>query len=327
MATIMKHYANMHMHSTYSDGKYTPKELASLAKELGYGAIALTDHDTVTGNKYMMEACRELGLECVFGVEFCSKLEKTGHVMHLATFHFDPEHPYIKEHIYRMSERYGGLTRDLFHLGVDNGYIKGITWDEVEKFNPEIRWFTVSHVFNAMKAKGIAVSKEELVASCFSKELKIAAPKRYGFPPIEEFIPAVHDAGGIVLVAHPHERLEDVRLLTELGIDGLEVWHSDLPAWERRDALRLALDYDLYVSGGDDHSGLLGGSYGRDEHPVGHRHYYPPRSLGTTKYFFEEIRDKKKREDRREVIEALLNDDSLWETTGGISDNIPRVQS
>ena len=139
----------------------------------------------------------------------------------------------------------------------------------VEEFNVDIRWFTAGHVFRAMKAKGLITDDERgaLFEKCFSREQKIAAPKSYGFPPIEEFIPAVHDAGGIILVAHPHERLEDVRMLTELGIDGLEVWHSELPAWERRDALRLALDYDLYVSGGDDHSGLLGGSYGRDEHP------------------------------------------------------------
>ena len=323
---IQDHYANLHMHSTHSDGRYTPEELAQLAKEIGYGAIAVTDHDTTTANAPAIEACKKIGLECIFGVEFCSKYWETGHVMHLTAFHFDPEHPYLKEHIYRMSERYGGLTRDLFHRGVCEGFIKGITWDEVESFNEGIRWFTAAHVFKAMKNKGVITDegKEALYANCFSRELKLATPKRYGFPPIEEFIPAVHDAGGILLVAHPHERLEDVKMLTKLGIDGLEVWHSELPVWERREALRVALEYDLYVSGGDDHSGLLGGSYNPGEHPVGHRHYYPPRSLGTTKYFFEEIRDARKKPDRSEYIMSLIDDNSIWQKAGGISDNIEK---
>ena len=323
MATIMKQYANLHMHSTYSDGRYTPEELASLAKEIGYGAIALTDHDTVTGNTRMKKACEEWGLDWIFGVEFCSKFETTGHVMHLAAFDFDPEHPYIKEHIYRMSERYGGLTRDLFHRGVSNGEIKGISWEEVEELNPEIRWFTVKHVISAMKAKGL-VTEEDITRireNCFSRELKLATPKRYGFPPIEEFIPAVHDAGGIILVAHPHQRLEDVRELVRLGIDGLEVWHGELPAWERREALRLARDLDLYVSGGDDHMGLLGGNYVMTDEPPKNKYYFPPQTLGTTKYFFEEIRDKKKGTDRKEVMDELLSRDELWEKTGGIIDD------
>ena len=321
---ITNHYANLHMHSTHSDGKYTPEELARLAKVLGYGAIAITDHDTVTGNAPAKLECERIGIECIFGVEFCSKFEETGHVMHLTAFHFDPEHPYIKDHIYRMSERYGGLTRDLFHRGVKEGHITGITWEEVEEYNEGIRWFTAGHVFRAMKAKGLITDdgRSDLFEKCFSRELKIATPKRYGFPPIEEFIPAVHDAGGIILAAHPHDRLTDVEMLTKLGIDGLEIWHSDLPAAERLKAMKLALKYDMYVSGGDDHSGLLGGNYKVGEHPKGSKYYYPCGSLGTTKYFFEEIRDAKKKPDRNEYMKSLIDDESIWDMTGGITDNI-----
>ena len=75
---------------------------------------------------------------------------------------------------------------------------------------------------------------------------------------------------------------------------------------EREEALRLALKYDLYVSGGEDHSGLCGGQYIRYEHPEETRYYVEPLSLGTTEYFFGEIRDRKKNPDRKAVIEALL---------------------
>jgi sugar phosphate isomerase/epimerase len=108
----------------------------------------------------------------------------------------------------------------------------------------------------------------------------------------------------------------------KFGIDGIEVWHGELPAKERREALRLAMEYDLYVSGGDDHSSLLGGQYYRFEHPEETKYFFPARSLGTTQYFFEEIRDKKKKPDRKKVMQELLDNDELWQKTGGITDNL-----
>ena len=61
----MEIYANLHLHSTHSDGKYTPEELVLLAKEEGYGAIAVTDHDTVTANEALMRCAAENGLELI----------------------------------------------------------------------------------------------------------------------------------------------------------------------------------------------------------------------------------------------------------------------
>ena len=66
----MKIYANMHTHSNHSDGGYEPWELARAAKKEGYGAVALTDHDTVTGYRELKEECDKLGLETIIGVEF-----------------------------------------------------------------------------------------------------------------------------------------------------------------------------------------------------------------------------------------------------------------
>ena len=56
----MKMYANLHTHSTHSDGKFTPTQLVEIAKQEGYNAIALTDHDTVTGYPELQKACEIL---------------------------------------------------------------------------------------------------------------------------------------------------------------------------------------------------------------------------------------------------------------------------
>ena len=72
----MKYYANLHTHSTHSDGKYTPAQLARMALEEGYGAVAVTDHDTVTGYGELKAECDKLGLETVFGAEFSALQEQ-----------------------------------------------------------------------------------------------------------------------------------------------------------------------------------------------------------------------------------------------------------
>ena len=327
MAIIMEHYANLHLHSTHSDGRYSPEELARIAKDLGFGALALTDHDTVSGNALLKKECDKLGIECIFGSEICGRLPETGHLLHLTAFHFDPEHPPIRQHIKNMAERYGGMTEELFERGVAAGDIQGITWDEVREYNAGIDWLCYSHVFMAMRAKGLITDAERFILKdkCFSDVHQRSTVKRHGFPEARDIITRLREAGAIVFVAHPHERLEDVKILIGQGlIDGIEVWHGELPAWERREALRLAMENDLYVSGGEDHSGLLGGQYYRFEKPEETKYFFPPRTLGTTKYFFEEIRDKKKKSDRKQIMQELIDNDELWQRTGGINDDATR---
>ena len=66
----MKLYANLHNHTTHSDGIFTPTELVKVAKEEGYKAVVATDHDTVTAYDEMKAACAAEGLETIFGCEF-----------------------------------------------------------------------------------------------------------------------------------------------------------------------------------------------------------------------------------------------------------------
>ena len=73
MAEVMKVYANFHTHTTHSDGIFTPQEMARMAFDEGYRALSITDHDTFTGNAEAAEACRELGLGFMPGIEFSAK--------------------------------------------------------------------------------------------------------------------------------------------------------------------------------------------------------------------------------------------------------------
>ncbi len=309
----MKLYANLHLHSTHSDGVDSPTRLAQIAFEEGYRAAALTDHDSVSGNEEFMAACKALGMESIFGIEFSAKTElyrkaNTGKPgsFHLTAFDFDPEYPAMKEYLDQMSMRETHQTKLLFERGIEIGYIKNITWEDVLKHNEGITWLCNDHVFRAMKAKGLLADSDynEFFATCFGKHRKEITPL-YDFKYDHEIIKLVHDAGGIVCLAHLTEPLlssVDVSetgfapyldRLVEMGLDGVEVWHGLLNEEQRKEVYQLALDRGLYVSGGSDHSGICGGQYAFFEDPKQSHFYLEPLSTGTTKHHFEEIRDKK----------------------------------
>ena len=324
MAEIMKLYASLHAHSTHSDGVYTPAELAKVGYDEGYRALVLTDHDTVTGTEEMMAACKALGIECMLGIEFSTKSKELGSSFHITAFHFDPEYPAMKEYLRLLSKKETDQTEALFHRGVEIGFIKGITWEEVLDYNRGITWLCNEHVFRAMKAKGLIddLQYEAFFATCFGKFRKLVKTD-IQFMDTRDLIALVHEAGGIACVAHPTDpygSLDCIETLVGYGIDGIEVWHSMLKGAERRRALELAKRYDLFISGGADHEGLLGGQYSRFEDPQATHFYFPPLTLGTTKYFYEELRDNQKKADRVAEIDRLLSNDALWITNGGVRD-------
>ena len=72
---IMRGFADLHIHSSYSDGVYTPRELAFMAKAAGISVMALTDHDTLKGLPEMEKAAKEAGIDFIPGVEFSARWE------------------------------------------------------------------------------------------------------------------------------------------------------------------------------------------------------------------------------------------------------------
>ena len=117
-----------------------------------------------------------------------------------------------------------------------------------------------------MKAKGQVTDLDyyEFFLTVYG-DRRHEVPPSYPFKTAEELIKLVHDAGGIILVAHPHNQLQHIDALIEMGIDGLEAWHPFLTEEEKEEAYRIGLEKGLYVSGGSDHYGFCGGMYGSFE--------------------------------------------------------------
>ncbi|MBE6965018.1 MAG: PHP domain-containing protein [Ruminococcaceae bacterium] len=295
----MKLYANLHTHSTHSDGGYSPARIARVAKWEGYGAVAVTDHDTVTGYAELKAECDKIGLECIFGAEFSSPsklledIEGEAGTFHICGYHFDPEHPPMKKYLEEMSHRETDQTRILFERGVHLGKLSGIEWEEVLEYNKGITWLCNEHLFRALIAKGLMKGEDypKFFEELFG-EHRYEVPPSYPFKQEHEIIKLIHDAGGIAIVAHPHKQLCYMDALMEMGIDGLEIWHWMMTEEEREKGLALAYDKGLYISGGSDHNGYCSGFYEKYAHPEDCPRYAPPLTFGTTREYFEEIKNK-----------------------------------
>ncbi len=290
----MKLYANLHNHSTHSDGVYSPSELARVAAVEGFRALAVTDHDTATGYPELAAACREQGLESIFGVEFTGPSDFARATYHIVGFNFDPTYPKMAEYLRGMSFREAEQTRILFERGLSIGYLHDMTWQEVLDYNAGITWLCNEHVFRLMKAKKLATDTDypEFFHTVYGPH-RGEVPPAYPFMPARDLIALIRAAGGIALLAHPRAQLSHIPRLIEYGLSGLEVWHHMLPQEEREDALALAEAHGLFVSGGEDHSGPCGGQYARYEHPEESSHWVEPLSCGTTEFFFRELLDGK----------------------------------
>lgn len=286
-----KKYANLHYHSTHSDGVDTPSDLVRIAKEEGYKALALTDHDTATGTAETIAACEAEGMEYMVGCEFTGLGFDT--CFHIVGLDFDINESGMREYHRYMSEKCIYRTRGMFEMGVERGTIKGITWQEVVDGNPGITYLCVDHVFAAMKKKGILTDADYPDFHKNNFSYSISFEEKLNHWKIEDVINVIKNAGGVPILAHPgFKQMKFLPELVKIGLGGIETWHPDHSDEEAIAAEELAKKYNLYISGGTDHSGIMGGQYkfyeGKDENP----YYIPSMKYGVSEENFRKLKDR-----------------------------------
>ena len=256
-------FANLHNHSTFSDGVWTPEELADLAVKQGHKAIVLTDHDTAQGTYFMKKAARLRGLYCLTGTEF--EGEGFGTDFHIIGFDYNTEDKEIREILDYLSRKQRERTKILFDWAIEKGNISGITWQEVLNENPYNDYICNNHIWRLLVKKGLWDEKD------YFKFLEFFR----WFPPREEeikkilkmpaldvgvIIKAIVKAGGVPVWAHPRKNeVELIFELKKLGLMGVEINHPEIDPKIISTLIAYADKLNLYKSGGSDHSGVLGG--------------------------------------------------------------------
>jgi predicted metal-dependent phosphoesterase TrpH len=252
--------ADLHLHTTYSDGALSPEELVTKAHQAGLQTIAVTDHDSVGAIDEASQCGKQLGMDIVPGVELSACTESTE--VHILGYFVDVTSPEFLDALTSLREkrvkRIERIVDKLNKLNIP------ITMDEV-LVNKSGDSLGRPHVANAMVSQGHAVSYYQ----AFNKYLGDGRPafeKKDCFSP-QETIDLIGAAGGLSFLAHPGMSLGDgfVKQLIDQGLDGIEVVHPSHSPEAVRYYRDIVGQYYLLECGGSDfHGGLK-----NDEHLLG----------------------------------------------------------
>ena len=247
---------DLHIHSTYSDGSYTPAGIIGAAAELGLRVIALTDHDTIGGiENALREAERYYPrLTVIPGVEISATYKCSLHILG----YFRPDNYLnIGEFINMMNRE-----RDIRNLSIIdrlNGLGVNITPDEVADIAGK-RVFGRPHIAAALVKRGLASTISSAFNEYLSGGRKAYVSKR-SLPP-SECVAAIAEAGGLPVIAHPSQtglRIRELAslatTLAESGLYGIEAYYSEHTKTETEKYLRLVENLGLQSAGGSDFHG------------------------------------------------------------------------
>jgi predicted metal-dependent phosphoesterase TrpH len=254
---------DLHTHSTASDGSLSPVELIRTAKERGLSAIALTDHDTISGLDEARNEADRVGIRFIPGIELEIKWEEgTSAVSPPGEFHLlglgiTKPSPAFLEAITALAQFRETRNREILdrlgELGLHSDY------DELRALagggsvgRPHIATLLIKH--------GVAKNREQAFARYLGKGRPFYVPKE-GLH-FQKALTLIKGSGGIAVLAHPMSlyvawgRLPElIRELAALGLDGLEAWH---PTTKHRSCKRLeelGKSLHLYVTEGSDFHG------------------------------------------------------------------------
>jgi predicted metal-dependent phosphoesterase TrpH len=257
--------ADLHCHSSASDGTRPPAEVIARAAAAGLDAVALTDHDTVAGHRQAAAALPP-GLTLLPGMELSCR--RDGRSVHLLSYLFDPAHHELAAECaaIRASRvlRAQAMVDRLAGLGVP------VTWDQVAALAGD-GVVGRPHIARAMVATGVISAPAQAFTPEWIGTGGRAHVARYALDPAAA-IALVRSAGGVTVLAHPLASTRGLPspdgLIEELaaaGLTGLEVDHPDHDSQQRDQLRATAARLGLASTGGsDDHGELTGDRLGCD---------------------------------------------------------------
>lgn len=241
--------ADLHLHTTFSDGTASPGELVRLATQANLAAIAVTDHDCVDGIPEALAAAAG-HLEVLSGIELTVAFR--GVELHILGYLLDPHSNVVQESLVQLratrEERLQQMIQRLKPYGV------AVTLEEVLQVSHH---GTVGrpHLARALVARGYVKTPEE----AFERFIGDSAPcfvKGAVFTPATA-VEFIRGAGGVAVLAHPARFVPDVWWpeLLEAGLQGIEAYHPDHSRQMAEHYRTLAQEHQLLVTGGSDFHG------------------------------------------------------------------------
>jgi predicted metal-dependent phosphoesterase TrpH len=248
-------FADLHLHTRFSDGTWSPEELASQGRAHDLAALALTDHDTVEGCAPMAQACAAAGLEFIAGTELTA--EQTGDEIHILGYGLEARDPRLLAEVAKFQavrqDRIREMVMRLNRLRVPLAA-------EAVFALANCRAPGRPHVARALVKAGLCSNLDEAFERFLKKNRPAWVPKFK--MSAAEAIALIHQAGGVAVLAHPGLNRTDnvIRGVVEAGLDGLECFHTKHSSGAVRHYLEVAARFHLLVTGGSDCHGVSKGA-------------------------------------------------------------------
>ncbi|MBR1456475.1 MAG: PHP domain-containing protein [Oscillospiraceae bacterium] len=244
---------DLHVHTTASDGSTAPADAVRLALERGLSAIAVTDHDTVSGYAEAARAGETLGVEVVPGIEISTRYEGPVHIL---GYFVDPASEVLRPVLDWVIRDRDARNRKMVALMAADGL--PITYEDMQRRYGEV--VGRPHFAAFLVELGLAADVQDAFDRFVEKGRKYYMPR--SFLSIERSIEIIARAGGVPVLAHPFQyKLDDagLRRLIEhcmaSGLRGMECLYSGYTAEQSAYLLALAGEYGLLPTGGSDYHG------------------------------------------------------------------------
>ncbi len=246
--------ADLHIHTYYSDGLQSPRDVVETAVKNGVGLISVTDHDNALGRKEVGKLAKEAGIYAVEGIEISAyegdvKVHTLGYGLDFDSPVFEKFH---SQCLAASEERMADIIKKLQGAGVD------LTMDEVRRERRDGRspLHTMLAAYAAVK-KGLAEKPGDFYMRYLSYGK--AGYSNIGRPTPKEAVEVIKECGGISSIAHPGRIFGPQEYVTDLikrmkgyGLDGIEAMYSEHTDLQTQYYKELAEELGLLVTGGSD---------------------------------------------------------------------------
>lgn len=250
---------DLHIHTTASDGSFSPSEVCQMAIEKNLAAIAVTDHDTVDGIPEAINyaSAHHADMEVIPGIELSCIY--SGTEIHLLGFYMDYDNPGLLSELKVLKEARQNRNIKMCALFQADGI--PITIEKLQQGNPDTV-ITRAHFARVLVEEHICKNKEQAFKKYLGKSCKYYLPK----PDIscEHAMSIINHYGKGAFLAHPllykfsYTQIEELlEYLKSLGLVGIEAYHSSCSSYESGRLREIAKKHQLIISGGTDFHGVV----------------------------------------------------------------------
>jgi len=247
-------FADLHLHTQFSDGTFSPEELVAQAGLHDLAAVALTDHDTVEGCARAALASRVAGIDFIPGTELTADQE--GHELHVLGYCLDIQNPRLLAEIaHFQTVRQNRIREMVARLQAIRVPLEAQSVFDLANCRSPGR----PHVARALVKAGLCANLDEAFERFLKKNRPAWVPKFK--MSAARAIELIHQAGGLAVLAHPGLNRSDevIPAMVEAGLDGIECFHTKHTATTSQHYLHIAERFRLLVTGGSDCHGFSKG--------------------------------------------------------------------